>query len=98
MPIQYEVAIRQYFQEYLKDPDSAQYREITKPEKGSVIAVKGAIFAHETRLLGWTVKATINAKNAHGTYVGFKTYTFLFRGEDIVHVQTLSPLPEGEIK
>jgi ketosteroid isomerase-like protein len=98
MPIQYEVAIRQYFQEYLKDPDSAQYREITKPEKGSVIAVKGAIFAHETRLLGWTVKATINAKNAHGTYVGFKTYTFLFRGEDIVHVHTLSPLPEGEIK
>ncbi len=98
MPIQYEVAIRQYFQEYLKDPDSAQYREITKPEKGSVIAVKGAIFAHETRLLGWTVKATVNAKNAHGTYVGFKTYTFLFRGEDIVHVHTLSPLPEGEIK
>ena len=98
MPIQYEVAIRQYFQEYLKVPDSVQYGEITRPEKGSVIAVKGAIFAHETRLLGWTVKATINAKNARGVYVGFKTYTFLFRGEDIVHVHTLSPLPEGEIK
>jgi ketosteroid isomerase-like protein len=98
MPIQYEVAIRQYFQEYLKDPDSAQYQEITKPEKGSVTTVTGAIFTHETRLLGWTVKATINAKNSRGVYVGFKTYTFLFRGEKIVHVHTLSPLPEGEIK
>ena len=45
MPVQYEAAIRQYFQEYLKDPDSAQYREITKPEKGSVTAVSGVIFA-----------------------------------------------------
>jgi ketosteroid isomerase-like protein len=98
MPVQYEVAIRQYFQEYLKDPDTVQYQEITKPERGSVTAVTGLIFARETRLLGWTVKATINAKNAHGVYVGFKTYTFLFRGENIVHVHTLSSLPEGEIK
>lgn len=98
MPVQYEVAIRQYFQEYLKDPDSVQYREITKPEKGSVTAVTGVIFARETRLSGWTVNATINAKDAHGVYVGFKTYTFLFHGENIVHVHTLSPLPRGEIK
>jgi ketosteroid isomerase-like protein len=98
MPTQYEEAIRQYFQEYLKDPDSVQYKEITKPEKGYVTTVAGVIFAHETRLLGWTVKATINAKNAHGAYVGFKTYTFLFRGEKLVHVHTLSPLPEGETR
>jgi ketosteroid isomerase-like protein len=98
MPTQYEEAIRQYFQEYLKDPDSVQYKEITKPEKGYVTTVAGVIFAHETRLLGWTVKATINAKNARGTYVGFKTYTFLFRGEKLVHVHTLSPLPAGETR
>lgn len=98
MPRQYEAAIRAYFQEYLKNPDSAQYQEITKPEKGSVTTVTGAIFAHETRLLGWKVNATINAKNSRGAFVGFKTYTFLFRGEKIVHVHTLSPLPEGEIK
>ena len=98
MPVQYEAAIRQYFQEYLKDPDSVQYREITKPEKGSVTAVTGVIFARETRLSGWTVNATVNAKDAHGVYVGFKTYTFLFHGENIVHVHTLSPLPRGEIK
>jgi ketosteroid isomerase-like protein len=95
MPTQYEPAVRQYFQDYLKDPDSVQYQELTKPEKGYTTAVTGVIFAHETRLKGWTVKATINARNSRGVYVGFKTYTFLFRGEKIVHVQTLS-LPEGE--
>jgi ketosteroid isomerase-like protein len=96
MPSQYEEAIRQYFQKYLKDPDSVQYQEIAKPEKGYATTVTGAILAHETRLRGWTVKATINARNSHGIYVGFKTYTFLFRGEKIVH--TVSPLAEDEMK
>ena len=96
MPAQYEETVRQYFQRYLKDPDSVQYQEITKPEKGYATTVTGAILAHETRLRGWTVKATINARNSHGVYVGFKTYTFLFRGEKIVH--TVSPLAEDEMK
>ena len=96
LPTQYEEAIRQYFQKYLKDPDSVQYQEITKPEKGYATTVTGAILAHETRLRGWTVKATINARNSRGIYVGLKTYTFLFRGEKIVH--TVSPLAEDEMK
>src|SRR5579859_806119 len=96
MPKQYEEAVRQYFEKYLKDPDSVQYQEITAPEKGYATTVKGAIFAREARLRGWTVKATINARNSHGVYVGLKTYTFLFRGEKIVH--TVSPLPEDEMK
>jgi ketosteroid isomerase-like protein len=96
MPTQYEQAIRQYFQKYLKDPDSVQYQDITKPEKGYATTVTGAILVHETRLRGWTVKATINARNSRGIYVGLKTYTFLFRGEKIVH--TVSPLAEDEMK
>jgi hypothetical protein len=96
MPAQYEEAIRQYFQKYLKDPDSVQYQEITKPEKGYATTVTGTILAHETRLRGWTVRATINARNSHGIYVGFKAYTFLFRGEKIIH--TVSPLAEDEMK
>jgi ketosteroid isomerase-like protein len=96
MPSQYEEAVRQYFQKNLKDPDSVQYQEITKPEKGYATTVTGAILTHETRLRGWTVKATINARNSHGIYVGLKTYTFLFRGEKIVH--TVSPLAEDEMK
>jgi ketosteroid isomerase-like protein len=96
MPTQYVETIRQYFQKYLKDPDSVQYREISKPEKGYATTVTGAILAHETHIRGWNVKATIDAKNSRGVYVGFKTYTFLFRGEKIVH--TLSPLAEDEMK
>ena len=38
---------------------------------------------------GWLVKATINAKNSYGGYIGFKTYTFLFRGEAIT--DTIDP-------
>jgi ketosteroid isomerase-like protein len=96
MPTQYEEAVRQYFQMYLKDPDSVRYQEITKPERGYVTTVAGAIFTHEAHLKGWTVRATINARNSRGAYVGFKTYTFLFRGEKIVH--TISPLAGGEMK
>ena len=90
MPIHYEAAIRQYFQEHMTDPDSIQYQEITKPEKGYTTGVTGTVLMHETRDYGWRVKATINAKNSHGRYVGFKSYTFLFHGENIVH--TLAPL------
>jgi ketosteroid isomerase-like protein len=96
MPVQYEEAIRQYFQEQLKDPYSVQYREITKPQKGYTTGVTGTVLMRETRDYGWTVKATINAKNSRGKYVGFKSYTFLFRGEKIVHA--LGPLGEDELK
>ena len=95
MPTHYEEAIRQYFQKYLKDPDSVRYQEMTTPQQGYATTITG-ILAHETRRFGWNVKATINAKNSHGRYVGLKTYTFLFRGENIVH--TASPLPEDEMK
>ena len=96
MPIDYEKSIRQYFQEYLLDPISVQYRDITKPEMGYTTAVSGTFLMRETRDYGWTVKATINAKNSRGHYAGFKTYTFLFRGEKIVH--TLTPLGGDEMK
>jgi ketosteroid isomerase-like protein len=95
MPSDYEEAIRKYFLEHMKYPDSVQYREITKPEQGYTTAVTGAFLMREKREYGWTVKATINAKNTRHTYVGFKTYTFLFRGEKIV--DTRLPLPGDEM-
>jgi ketosteroid isomerase-like protein len=91
MPIHYEEAIRKYFQEQLKRPDSVQYREITKPEQGYTTGITGGFLMREKREYGWTVKATINAKDSDDSYVGFKTYTFLFRGEEIVDVRL--PLP-----
>ena len=95
MPTHYQEAIRRYFQKRLKHPDSVQYQQITQPEKGYTTAVTGAFLMRETRDYGWTVKAKINAKNSHGSYAGFKSYTFLFRGEDIVH--TVFPLPMDEM-
>ena len=95
MPTDYEEAIRKYFLERLKHPDSVQYREITKPQQGYTTAVTGTLLMSETRKYGWTVKATINAKNSNDSYVGFKTYTFLFRGEKIVDARL--PLPGDEM-
>jgi hypothetical protein len=93
MPTDYKEAIREYFQKHLKYPDSVQYQEITKPEQGYTTSVTGTFLMSEKREYGWTVKATINAKNSHDSYAGFKTYTFLFRGEKIVDARL--PLPGG---
>jgi hypothetical protein len=95
MPTDYKEAIRKYFLEHLKYPDSVQYQGITKPEQGYTTAVTGAFLMREKREYGWTVKATINAKNSHDSYAGFKTYTFLFRGEKIVDARL--PLPGDEM-
>ena len=95
MPTDYQEAIRKYFVEHLRAPDTVQYRDITKPEQGYTTAITGTILMRETREYGWTVKATINAKNSNNSYVGFKTYTFLFRGEKIVDIRL--PLPSDEM-
>jgi hypothetical protein len=95
MPTDYEEAVRKYLQEHLKYPDSVQYQSITMPEQGYTTAVTGTILMREKREYGWTVKATINAKNSHALYVGLKTYTFLFRGAKIVDVRL--PLPGDEM-
>jgi ketosteroid isomerase-like protein len=95
MPTDYKDAVRKYFLEHMKYPESVQYREITKPEQGYTTEITGSFLMREKRQYGWTVKATINAKNSRDSYVGFKTYTFLFRGEKIV--DTRLPLPGDEM-
>ena len=95
MPTDYKQAILKFFQERLKYPESIQYNGITEPQQGYSTAVTGGFLMREKREYGWTVKATINAKNSHDRYVGFKTYTFLFRGEKIVDARL--PLPEDEM-
>ena len=96
LPSDYERAIRQFFVAHLKHPESVQYREITPPQQGYTTEVTGGLLMRETREYGWTVKTTINAQDSRGNYVGFKTYTFLFRGEKIVDARM--PLPGDEMK
>jgi ketosteroid isomerase-like protein len=95
MPVHYKEAIREYFLAHLKYPDSIQYREITDPEEGYTTSVTGTFLMRETHTYGWTVKATISAKNSRDSYAGFKTYTFLFRGEKMVDIRL--PLPGDEM-
>jgi ketosteroid isomerase-like protein len=96
MPTNYEETIRKFFLEHLKHPESVQYRLITQPEHGYTKEITGGLLMREKSEYGWKVKATINAKDSHDSYVGFKTYTFLFRGEKIVDARL--PLPGDEMK
>jgi ketosteroid isomerase-like protein len=95
MPTDYETAIRDYFLLHLKHAESVQYRDIGKPVQGYTTEITSGFLMREKREYGWTVKATINAKDSHDTYVGFKTYTFLFRGEEIVDARL--PFPGDEM-
>jgi ketosteroid isomerase-like protein len=94
-PTNYEEAIRKYFLEHLKHPETVRYREITRPEQGYTTELAGGLLMREKREYGWTVKASIDAQDSHDRYVGPKTYTFLFRGERIVDARL--PLPGDEM-
>lgn len=94
-PTNYEQAIQKYFRQHLKDPESVRYREITRPKQGYTTEVTGGLLMREKRKYGWRVETTIDTKNSHDSYVGFKTYTFLFRGETIVNARF--PLTGDEI-
>ncbi|HSY05875.1 MAG TPA: hypothetical protein VK803_08000 [Steroidobacteraceae bacterium] len=85
-PTQYEQTIRRYFDEVSKDPSAIQYREISQPEKWWLRDSRGLVNGGDRFLYGWLVRATVNGKNSFGGYVGFKTYGFLFKGEEIVKV------------
>jgi ketosteroid isomerase-like protein len=94
VPLHYEAAIRTWFRHKLVNPAMAQYREIGRPQKGYQ-RIDGPLVLHPGNEFGWTVTATIDAVSATGADVGWKTYTFLFRGEKIVHVA--APPAEGEM-
>lgn len=86
-PVTYKEGVQQFFDATLKDPSSIQYREVTVPEKGYMQT--HSMMGGTKINYGWLVKATVNAKNTYGGYVGFRTYSFLFRGSQIV--DTMNP-------
>jgi hypothetical protein len=96
MPTHYQDAIHHYFKRNLMYPDSIQYQGITQPEKGYTTTVQSLFGGQKTNHFGWIVKATINTKKSFGGYSGFKTYTFLFRGDKIAN--TVAPAGEDKIK
>lgn len=92
-PVHYEASIKSYLETRLKDPFSAHYRHLSAPEKHienvqvvtqspTLVNVNGRM--RVTRKHCWRVTVEVNAKNSYGAYSGWTTYTFLFRGEDIM--------------
>ena len=75
VPVGYELAIRAYFDEVLKDPDSAIYR-IGRPVRA--YRNRGLAWGGQVTWRGYAVDFQMNAKNSFGGYVGFKAYTALF--------------------
>jgi hypothetical protein len=85
-PTDYEVAIKKWMKDNLRDPLSAQIDEIGQPEKSWWGQLGGLAAARDIRY-GWVVMAKINAKNAYGGYIGFKKYWFYFRDGEIKYTQ-----------
>ena len=80
-PTNYESIVKNFYAGALKDPDSAQYRLITPPQKYWVRAPLGGAVRY-----GYLVCATVNAKNSFGGYIGFQTQGLLIRESAVVHL------------
>lgn len=77
-----EFALRNFFQIYLKDPDSARY-SFGPVYKGYSV---GNAFEGRKLTAGYLLDLTVNAKNSFGGYVGAKPYKAIFQNGRLVHL------------
>lgn len=82
---QAEASVKEFFDRYLKDPASAQYR-FGKTEKGYIISDS---FEGRKLYAGYLVRAQVNAKNSYGGYAGWSSYQFLFNNGQILRGQEI---------
>ena len=82
-PDSYEDIIKAYFEKVLFDPFSAHYK-FTTPERGFLR--KAPIAGGGVSTLGYRVVVEVNAKNRMGGYVGWSTYIFFIRNNQIINV------------
>ncbi|KQZ77886.1 hypothetical protein ASD55_17730 [Rhodanobacter sp. Root561] len=84
-PSNYEQVVKAYYDNTLKDPSSAQYRDIALPKQfwlGNRFT--GAQY-------GYMVCVTLNAKNSYGAYIGFQTDGLLIRDGVVIQY-----VPKGD--
>ena len=81
-PANYEAVVKAWLAAKFKEPESIRYRRISKPRKEYIIENKRPFY-------GYSVCATVNAKNAFGGYAGYQTYWFLIRGEEIFRTSNI---------
>jgi hypothetical protein len=89
LTIDYQAAVKAWFFHYLKDPISAQYVFQGSPQPLSERT--GFVNGHQV-IAGYQVTVQVNAKNSYGAYIGFSTYYFLFRNNQIINVSEPSSL------
>jgi hypothetical protein len=77
-PSDYEQIAKDFYGNILKDPSSAQYRNIAAPKKAWLgDRFNGAKY-------GYIVCVTLNAKNSYGAYIGFQTDGLLIRNGVVI--------------
>lgn len=91
-PGNYVALTRAFFRETLKDPYSAKYGRVSRPRKEYVVTDESA----KEAVLGWSVCATVNAKNGFGAYTGNSTFWFFIVRGKIVDVKDLAEDDEIE--
>ena len=78
-PVNFLPKIKSYFREVLKDPDSAKYSDISKPQKDFMFEYKNVI-------TGYSVCLYVNAKNSFGGYTGRKLYWAFLKDNKLLRV------------
>jgi len=83
-PTDHEASFKASITGLLKDPESARYRNISKPTAQVVNTVPGFM----TGGVGWSMCGEVNAKNTYGGYTGFQWWWVLVNQDTLVTYQT----------
>ena len=82
LTIDYEAAIKNYFERALVDPYSAQYRFYPPIRE----TFKENVFTGGRFYAGYFVRVGVNSKNQFGGYGGMEEFGFIFRNNQIIKV------------
>lgn len=77
-PSNYQDIVKKYFEQSLKDPESARYNDWIGPSKGFMRDLSRIYY-------GYRVCVKVNAKNSYGGYTGRKLYYFIINNEIIIY-------------
>lgn len=76
-PKNYEQMAKDYYTNILKDPESARFKDFSKPAKGYSQSMMGT---HA----GYLVTFEVNAKNSYGGYTGFQSHNVIINGDRVI--------------
>ena len=80
-PNNYKDLMIGWFQDNLRDPDSAKYSDFTTPHKEYIIITQNNAPAVA---YGYSACVSVNSKNGYGGYTGKQLYFFMFQNGQII--------------